>query len=192
MCGRMNVTDSPEVRALMAELGMPLYQVDNPDLRPTQEAMSLYWENGSLSQSVMTWGIKPDWAKKLLINAKSETITDKRTFSKAYRERRCLIPCTGWYEWKDEGRALKTKYLFSHPKQAPFLMAGVWYPHLEGQAQFVTLTTHPNKKCSDIHSRMPVIIERQHLDLWFNGSTEDLEPLLNAISASQVKIEKAA
>ncbi len=80
----------------MAELGMLLYPMDNPDLRPTQEAMSLYWGNESLSQSVMTWCIKPQWAKKLLINAKSKTITEKRTFSKAYRERRCLIPCTGW------------------------------------------------------------------------------------------------
>lgn len=188
MCGRLNVTDHPGIRKLMDDLGMPIYPQENLDLRPTQELLAIV-DGDHLSARNMTWGIHPKWSSSLLINAKSETVSEKRTFAKAFKERRCLVPCTGWYEWKDEGCKTKQRYLFTHEGDQPFLMAGVWYPH-EDLDQLVTLTTKPNKKCAEIHNRMPVVIEPNMIELWLAGSGEEVRPLMDAIGSDACRIEK--
>jgi len=129
------------------------------------------------------WGIKPNWARKLLINAQSETVAQKKTFKRAFKERRCLIPCSGWYEWK------KQKYLFTDPTESPLLMAGMVFES-EGFPQLVTLTTKPNKKCAEIHQRMPVLIKPEDVNYWFNSMPEELTPIMQAVASDSVKFLK--
>lgn len=188
MCGRMNVSDHPGIRELMKDLGIPVYPEPNSDLRPTQLLLALTGPNPS-DYETMRWGIKPTWSKSLLINAKSESVSEKKTFSGAFRERRCLIPCSGWYEWKDEGGPKKQKYAFTHVDQGAFLMAGIWFTH-EGHNQLVTLTTASQGQCKEIHARMPVIIEPNDLGYWFSAAELKIEPLTSVIDESCIKIEK--
>ena len=187
MCGRMNVSDHPGLRKLFDDLGMPLYPKPNADLKPTQQVMAFTYEDG-LFQETMTWGMKPEWSKRLLINAKSETVSEKRTFAKAFRERRCLVPCTGWYEWREEGGPKKQRYLFTHEDHEPFLMGGIWYPH-DHYNQLITLTTHPNAKCAQIHDRMPVLIDYDHLDFWLTGDHSELDILMEPYSSKSIIVE---
>nr|WP_238398937.1 MULTISPECIES: SOS response-associated peptidase family protein [Shewanella] len=63
----------------------------------------------------------------MLINAQAETVREKKTFAKALKEHRVLVPCSGWYEWRAEGDQ-KRKYEFYHPDDEPLFMAGVCYP----------------------------------------------------------------
>ena len=99
-------------------------------------------------------GTKPTWAKRLIINARSETVSKKETFKEAFATNRCLVPCTGWYEWRDEEGAGKTKYLLTHSSgDIPFFMAGITISDDGINQQLVTLTTRPNKKCVDSSRR---------------------------------------
>ena len=192
MCGRLNVTDHPGVRDLCEALGISLYKAKpNKDLRPTQNVVTLGAPEGQLSKLDTQWGIQPVWSKKLLINAQAETVSEKRTFAKAFRERRCVVPCTGWYEWKDEGGAKKQRYLFTHSSDDPFYMAGIWYAH-EEQEQLVTLTTEPNSKCAKYHHRMPVLISPKKVEQYIYGGYQSLGKMLMAIPSTLVSIKKYA
>jgi putative SOS response-associated peptidase YedK len=78
----------------------------------------------------------------MLINAQSETVASKKTFASAFAHNRCLVPCSGWFEWRDEGNAKKQKYLFSYEDNEPAYMAGILYL-CDDAMQLVTLTTAP-------------------------------------------------
>jgi len=190
MCGRINVIEDPLARVVSEILGIHFAVKTNTDLRPTQ-AVEVVAESGDrhLQQMSTTWGIQPQWAKRLLTNAQAETVHQKPTFKKAFAERRCLVPCSGWYEWRDEGGARKQKYLFEHADGAPLFMGAIWYP--AEQPQIVTLTTAPNTKCAEYHSRMPVLIEPEQIDFWFGSTSDEVQPLLQAINGDKVRVVAA-
>ena len=82
--------------------------------------------NRNYQQLGTSWGIQPSWSKRLLINAQSETVAQKPTFRSAFNSNRCLVPCSGWYEWRaEEGK--KVKYFFSLSDNQPIYMAGITY-----------------------------------------------------------------
>ena len=120
VCGRMNITDDPAVRWLWDHFQLPFQINSNADLCPSQEVATMVWANNGLQQRNSTWAIQPSWSKKLIINAQSETVHSKKTFKAAFTQQRCLIPCNGWYEWRDEGGARKQKYYFTHADGLPF------------------------------------------------------------------------
>ena len=174
MCGCIQVRNIPSMAKLLKDLGLPglpqtSLELESLDIRPSMQVTTISQKNKQPAQSTMTWGIKPNWSKKLIINAQSETAAHKKTFAQAFATQRCLIPCTGWYEWRDEGGAKKQKYLFDHPEGESFLMAGLWFEH-EDYNQLVTLTTQANEACAGIHARMPLIIEPSEITSWLNNS----------------------
>jgi len=145
------------------------------------------------------WGIKPDWANRLLINAQSETVASKKTFKNAFLSNRCIVPLSGWYEWKTNESGAKQKYLFSNSDNAMF-MAGIIYNNQEvsksnpmvdlfgepisgdlPERQVVTLTTKALGRCADIHSRMPLLIPNTEIDLWLSGTSEEATSLLQPV-----------
>jgi len=184
----------------------------NNNLSPGQSVATLIsrdTNNDSKSRSLdepifkqldVTWGIQPSWSKRLLINAQSETVLSKGTFKEAIKTHRCLIPCSGWYEWRtEEGK--KQKYLFSHVNEEPMLMAGIWYAkqnqsnneelNSEPKQQLVTLTTAPNDKYAEYHQRMPVIVLPQYRDFWFHSPAEQLASLFEAVDQGYIKVTAA-
>lgn len=177
MCGRLNVIDDPLVHWICNVLGVEFTTQTNRDLRPTQTVDTIAATGSGAGQLATTWGIKPSWAKKLIINAQAETVAEKPTFKKAFSSHRCIVPCTGWYEWRDEGGPRKHQYAFSHIDGIPFLMAGMWFDQPK-QAGLVTLTTKPLDRCAEIHHRMPLLIDPEHLELWLNGPTAELDPIM--------------
>lgn len=159
----------------------------NTDTRPTQNVAILTNINGSLQQLNSAWGIKPQWASRLIINAQGETVATKKTFKQSFQSRRCLVPCSSWYEWTDTGHKTKQKYEFTSADGQPLLMAGIWF-ETETIPQLVTLTTHPNPLCAKYHKRMPVLIRPEAVDYWFNSSVELLAPLLEPVETGAVAV----
>ena len=189
MCGRLNVTDDPLVIAICEGLGIKLSIRPNPDLRPTQTVAAIAGHDGHYQQLDLQWGVKPIWAKSLLINAQAETVATKPTFKRAFAEHCCLVSCAGWYEWRDEGGPRKQKYLFSPANSSFFLMAGIYYPGQGSESgQLVTLTTTPNERCGQYHNRMPVLIKPTDIGYWFDSGVNELAPLFTHIADEDIYI----
>ena len=158
MCGRIEVKKNVIDSLVSQALHIRFDAIHNIDLRPSQKAACLRFSHGQLTQVRPSWGIKPDWSKHPLINAQAETVAVKKTFSAAFALHRCVIPCTGWFEWTGEpGR--KTKYRFGHAANKVLYMAGILFPGSEDDGAFVSLTTAADNQCAAYHHRMPFFIE---------------------------------
>ena len=126
------------------------------------------------------WGLVPAWAKDISIgnrmfNARAETVAEKPSFRNAYRRRRCLVPASGFYEWRSEnGR--KQPYL-CHIDRQLFSMAGIWEHWQDGDGNELqscaVLTTQAKGKMQDLHERMPVYIAPADYATWLDCRAED-------------------
>ena len=119
------------------------------------------------------WGLIPSWAKdpsmgSKLINARAETVVEKPSFKNAFRNRRCLVPATGFYEWKHDNG--KTPWHIGLKNGDAFSFAGLWDKWATGDGtviySFTIITTSPNKLVEQIHDRMPVILHRDDEQRW--------------------------
>ena len=93
---------------------------------------------------------------KLIINARSETAAEKKTFADGLRDRRVILPASGFYEWNHHDRE-KTKYLFTVDAMQTIYLCGI-YKLVDGAYRFVILTRPANESMIEVHDRMPVIV----------------------------------
>lgn len=193
MCGRISVIDSPLADVVSNVLGICFSVPTNRDLRPTQQMETVIGGQRGPRQLSARWGIQPQWSKRLLINAQAETVAQKPIFRQAFNDRRCVVPCSGWYEWRDEGSSNKQRYLFEHAERQPLYMAAIWYPNLPGKErpQIVTLTTAPNARCAEYHQRMPVLILPPDVESWLNSRSDTLQPLMAAVDSELISVAAA-
>ena len=104
--------------------------------------------------SDMFWGITGA-NKKLIINARAESAQEKALFSDSIKNRRCILPAAGFYEWSAD----KTKFVFKRTDARPIYLAG-FYDLSESRDSFVILTTAANSSMMPVHDRMPVMIDK--------------------------------
>lgn len=184
MCGRYALTASPEQLMILFDLLQVTFDlVPRYNLAPTQIAPVVHLgDDGLRTLTPMSWGLVPRWAKdrsigSRLINARSETVTEKPAFRTAFRQRRCLVPADGFYEWRRTA-AGKQPYFIHRADHTPLVMAGLWEQWQDPNGQeslqtFTILTTHANHFLSQLHDRMPVFIDRDRFDDWLNGDASD-------------------
>src|SRR5215203_5548831 len=131
MCGRYTLRTP--VEKLAEEFGLEDSSVDLPpnyNVAPTQGVAAVLAENGHRRLEVLRWGLIPPWADdpqigSRMINARSETVAEKPSYRRAFRERRCLIPADGFYEWQRTNGA-KQPYYIHMEDGTPFAFAGLW------------------------------------------------------------------
>lgn len=186
MCGRFSI--DKKLTTIVSEQFNTHYSVDtNTNVSPSQSVATIIRNESKYQQVNASWGIKPNWSKKIIINAQAETVAIKPTFKQSFHTQRCLVPCNGWFEWKtEEGK--KVKYLFEHANDMPLYMAGILFQH--EQTELVTLTTQPNEICSQYHKRMPALIFARDKDYWFNSSPSELLPLLKHVDDKVIKVKR--
>jgi putative SOS response-associated peptidase YedK len=133
----------------------------------------------------MRWGLIPSWAKDpkigaKMINARAETIVEKPAFRKAFAQRRCLVPMTGFYEWA-KGRRGKVPHYVRLRNSDLFACAGLWEwwksPEGEWLASFTIIVTDANKLISALHERMPVVLAPEDHKVWLDPKNEDVNEL---------------
>jgi len=121
------------------------------------------------------WGLIPSWAREAsignkLINARAESLAEKPSFRNSFRNRRCLVPATGFFEWR-RGNG-KTPYHIRLKNGEPFCFAGLWDKWISGDGEiihsFTIITTAPNPMMQQIHDRMPVILPRDDEQRWIS------------------------
>jgi putative SOS response-associated peptidase YedK len=138
--------------------------------------------DGSLTRhlGLARWGLIPFWAKdpnigRKLFNARSDGLSDKPSFRGAFRERRCLIPVSAFYEWRRDEQGKSQRFRF-RPRHGAFLaLAGLWETWRDAAGNkvgsFTVVTTDANDVVSPIHERMPVILAEGGHDLWLSRAS---------------------
>ncbi len=157
---------------------LPRYETSY-NIPPGQKILTIVQlEDGSHKAVYLHWGLIPHWSKDnkfshQLINARAETLAEKPVFKSAYRQRRCLIPVTGFYEWQKTQQG-KQAYCIAHQQHKLFAFAGLW-EYWEHETETIysctIITTAANELLSPIHQRMPVIVDEQNYNHWLNKQT---------------------
>jgi putative SOS response-associated peptidase YedK len=164
MCGRFTQT-API--ALLAELGVIGADDLAPrfNIAPTQRVSIVLGDRGKRAAATRRWGMKPAWAKALMINARIETAATKPSFRDALRHRRCLIPADGFFEWRTEltGGKRKLPVYFAVAGRHAVALAGLW----DGDACAI-LTGPAVGVVADVHDRMPLVVPASAYDPWLD------------------------
>ncbi len=187
MCGRFTLFDTAASLAEAFEVAEVPSLSPRYNIAPSQAvaAVRIPPSGGAREVVLLRWGLIPSWAKDpslgdRMINARAETAAGKPAFRSAIRRRRCLVPASGFYEWKrTNGR--KQPYYIRRPDGKPFAFAGLWETW-EGPGQAAVesctiLTTSANELLLPIHDRMPVIVSPADYDLWLCPQVRDPEEL---------------
>lgn len=124
---------------------------------------------------MVKWGYEGRRKGQLIINARSESIRQKPLFGRDYLKRRCVIPAGGFFEWDADGK----RHCFCKDADGGKLfLAGVWTGLPEEAGRFAVLTAPANAQMRGVHDRMPVLIEKEELPVWF-GAPQQADSLLD-------------
>ena len=193
MCGRFVGAFSAEV--LMEEMSDALSEANmtissgddslfspNYNTAPTHTVPILRHRESVVVVDPMQWGLVPSWSKdptvgSKLINARSETITEKPSFRQSVHGRRCIIPMSGFYEWDRTDPKRKVPFFVTREDGCLMLVAGIWTPSpaLEGRHTFSLITRESVDDLSHIHSRSPVEFHADDALEWMCNPVPPLE-----------------
>jgi len=189
MCGRFVQITPLKITQQMFNIDSVFFDViPNYNVAPTQKILAIIKHDNVNKLEKLHWGLVPFWAKDVsfgsrMINARSETVAEKPSFKNAFRKRRCLIPADGFYEWKGE-KGYKQPYYVSIPSGESFAFAGLWEIWIdEGNDEesvyksCTIITSEASESISNIHHRMPVILNPDFYEKWLNAETEDPKEL---------------
>lgn len=184
MCGRY--TFNFNAKTLGEAFGMvpPGFRVERSyNVAPGQWVIVVRPDKDQLVADVAQWGLVPSWSKDPSagpkpINARAETVAEKPTFRGAFKRKRCLIPASGFYEWRTEGKHKQPFYI--HPTDGDlFAFAGLledWQgPGGDLIISTCILTTTPNELMAMIHDRMPVILPKVTWAVWLDPLAQPRE-----------------
>jgi len=147
------------------------------NIAPGQQVPVIIREGGRNKVKLMRWGLVPSWSPdpsigNRMINARSETLTEKPSFKQLLGTHRCLIPADGFYEWRRDGKGKVPMRIVMKDRQL-FTFAGLWDvwrgdPEDGELYTFTIITTNANALLRPIHNRMPVIIDRLATNHWLD------------------------
>ncbi len=172
MCGRYYIDPEDNIEEL---LSIPVAASNmeakrQGEIRPADTALVLA-NNRNMQQRLfpMKWGFPRPDGKLLMINARSETAQEKTAFAESTKNRRCIIPASGYYEWgkKEKETGKKQKYAFSQLGSRLIYMAGLYMVDEETHIPYYTiLTRDAAPEIATIHGRMPVILPHGDAQRW--------------------------
>ena len=190
MCGRFALVSDHQL--LLEFFGLEDIPQTAPryNIAPTQPVAAVRESaGGGRELTHFRWGLVPSWAKdpsigNRMINARSETASQKPSFRNAIRYRRCLVAADGFYEWKKPpggGKAPKQPFFIGMADKSPFAFGGIWETWSDGDGgetdSCAILTTGPNSHMEGIHDRMPVIVKPEDFDIWLDTKMQDTREL---------------
>jgi putative SOS response-associated peptidase YedK len=192
MCGRF-------AQALKLEEWIDHFQINREDINelqpsynvaPTQNIPCIIHKDNKRIIKPMRWGLIPSWEKNIkngarYINARKETIKSKPAFKNAFYHRRCIIPATGYYEWK-KTKHQNQAHFFTLTNTSPMAFAGIWEEWQNNTCEvissFAIITTHANRIVSPVHDRMPVLLNPDGYDRWLDTSRSESNYFFQMIS----------
>jgi putative SOS response-associated peptidase YedK len=183
MCGRFTQHYTwQEVHAFLSVFGPPRNLQPHYNIAPTDIVdVTRLDKHGERELVSMRWGLVPAWWKKSLkevpatFNARAESIADKPMFRNAFKQRRCIIPASGFFEWTGE-KGQKQPHLFTAADGSPLLaFAGLWDRWRDATSgdeilSGTIIVSGASSWMEPYHDRMPVLLEVKDFDAWLDGS----------------------
>ena len=178
MCGRFALSaKTGDIENLLPELKINAKLIARYNIAPSQNIYAIIQaEQTELTE--LRWGLIPSWAKdesigNRIINARSETLTEKPAFRNLIKRKRCLVPASGYYEWrKISGGKHKQPYYIMAKNESVITFAALWDEWHSPNGQIIRsatlITSLATEEIAFIHHRMPVIIDKNFRESWLN------------------------
>ncbi len=202
MCGRFTLIRLSDFTDLFPWLSMGGVDWDaRYNIAPTQPAPVI--TNTRKQVELFQWGLVPVWAKDVsigskMINARGETLREKPAFKGLLRRKRCVVPASGFYEWKKtsptKSPAGKTPMYITPTDRPAFALAGLWDVWQGADASylqtFTIITTAPNELMRQVHDRMPMILDNEGVRTWLSDAdvSPQLDQMLVPYDASRMRM----
>lgn len=202
MCGRYtNATTWADVHAAATPLPV-MAPEQSPGIELNIAPTAMAWvlrpdAEGALRAARLRWGLVPAWSetsstKFSAFNARVESVAEKPVFRGAFRTRRCLVPASGWYEWREEaGR--KIPFLFEPAAGGALLFAGLWERWQRGDEaveSFTVLTTEARGQVAEVHDRMPVLVAHEDARQWLDLSLLEAEAFALSLQNPPLSVQR--
>jgi len=194
MCGRFTIFSKPEDYLASFDVSVlgACKLPENYNAYPSQRLpVVVSVADDNVKCELYQWGLIPAWAKDTSIgfklsNARSETAAEKPSFKQAFRQRRCMVPVDGWYEWYRDGKN-KQPYYHRRKDQQIIWLAGLWENWVsketgENIRSFTILTQEASGKAAKIHNRMPVFINPDEALSWLEKNQKNVEMIKSLMS----------
>jgi putative SOS response-associated peptidase YedK len=203
VCGRTSLTATPAELAEAFDLDEPPSLAPRYNIAPSQPMPVVRMDAARRKRrlTLLRWGLVPASASDpavgaRLINARSETARSRAAFRDPFRERRCLVPASGFYEWRRAGGG-RQPYLLRRRDGQPMGLGGVWdrwQPPTGAKAHepiesCAILTAPANELVAQLHDRMPLVLDAADYELWLDPDVKDpgrLQALLRPYPAAEM------
>lgn len=180
MCGRFYL-DAPD-EMVMTHFGLEggIHLAPRYNIAPSQDIAIVRAGSHGREMVLARWGLVPAWSKQektrySMINARAETIADKPAYRQAFRRHRCLVPASGFYEWRKLAGG-KQPYRIGMADRSVMALAGLW-ERWEGDGRSLDsctiIVTDSNELIRPIHDRMPVMLEPDQFEQWLDPENTD-------------------
>ncbi len=194
MCGRFGFFELAIFIEQLRQLELPFEEAQGFSYRqswniaPESGIVALLGDHGLLSLNLLRWGLIPQWSTSLPkvrpINARAESLAAKPFFRHMLNRHHCIIPASGFYEWKAAAGQGKEAWYAHRADGKPMAMAGLWDEWREPGTDAppvlscTIITTVANRRMKPVHDRMPVILEPHDWKCWLESGTPDALDLL--------------
>lgn len=189
MCGRYFLEASlEEIDQAVGRLSSTVRLARRYNIAPQQPIPVVRDDGlGGRHLALLRWGLVPSWSKGpdnrfSMINARAETVAEKPSYRAALRYRRCLIPASGFYEWRAAGRGPKQPFVIRRVDRGLMLFAGIWEHWMGADGSELEscciVVTEANAAVQPIHDRMPVILRTDDIDCWLDRHQQHSDPIL--------------
>lgn len=200
MCGRYALHAHPQVIALQFGLASVPEVKARYNIAPASQVLVVRTGEPAPLAASVRWGLVPRWARDPAIgaklnNARAETVAAKPSFREAFRTRRCLIPASGFYEWKTEAGRRQPYYV--HPAHGElFAFGGLWEAWRGPEGLLETcaiITTDANATMRPIHDRMPVLVAQRDYARWLDCAPgREVRDLLRPCESDDLAVRRVS
>ncbi|MCY3411091.1 MAG: SOS response-associated peptidase [Candidatus Heimdallarchaeota archaeon] len=176
MCGRFSRIQGKDVIITRFDLQSGVDMPPSYNIAP-KASIGIITQDNNLHLSSAVWGLLPYWAKSEVhkptpINLRSDKIFEMKTSRKLIESGRCIIPASGFFEWRNE-KGKKIPYHFQIKEEEIIAFAGLYNTWEKGEKNITSctiITTDANEVVSEVHSRMPVILNKKDESTWISNN----------------------